>query len=282
MNAADFVYEHLGRLLENHAPENPKSKWRTGRVECCDACGGSDENGHHRAEKGENQTVCNRCYTCYRQSYFFGDIGGKRAGSFREGGSYSFAIVTTDETLLYVTADAGKKMTYEHRLEYIKPMVEANPELRRVRYRPLPAKWEDLMRVKPPYVAFVVQGSGNSQALAAALAKGSVQHVRGQFRWLDKYGAWISLPESLVRQALKLSVQMNAEKKSFLNQVAEQWKSQALGRSLEWDQKKLDEPEIVTALRKYPLLDEVMRESPMFNAGLKAITDIVISGTEEG
>ncbi len=279
--AADFVYEHLGRLLERHAPANPKDKWYTARVASCDACGASDEHGQRRDDApNEHQAVCNRCFTFYRQSPFFGDIG-TRVGSLREGGSYSFAIVTTDETLLYVTTNPMKKMTLAHRLEHIRPIVADVPELRQVRYRPLPAKWDDLMRVKPPYVAFVVQGQGNSQALAAALAKSYVQTVSGQLRWLNKDGAWISIPGSLVRQALELSVQMGSEKKTFLRAVADQWRSSALGLPLQWDQKKLDEPEIATALRKYPLLDRVMQASPLFMAGLNAIIKIVETGAEE-
>ncbi|WP_163056733.1 hypothetical protein [Acidithiobacillus ferrooxidans] len=276
--AADFVYEHLGRLLERHAPANPKDKWRTARVDSCDACGESDDNGRHKDD--DHQAVCNRCYTFYRQSPFFCEIG-TRFGSLREGGSYAFAIVKVDETLLYVTTKPDKKLTFAHRLEYVRPMVEAAPELRRVRYRPLSAKWDDMMSVKPPYVAFVVQGKGNSQALAAALVKSHVQSVRGQLRWLNKDGSWISLSESLVRQALELSAQMGAEKKTFLDRVIAQWESLALGLPLQWNWAKLDEPEITTTLRKYPLLDQVMQTSPMFRSGLKAITEIVKTGAEE-
>ncbi|MBU2765674.1 hypothetical protein HAP94_05555 [Acidithiobacillus ferrivorans] len=279
-SAADFVYEHVGCLLERHAPANPKDKWRTARVDSCDACGESDDSGHHKDDKHKHQAVCNRCYTFYRQSSFFGDIG-TRAGSFRDGGSYSFAIVTVDETLLYVTTKPGAKMTLGHRLEHIRPIVEAAPELRRVRYRPLPAKWEDIMSVKPPYVAFVVQGKGNSQALAAALMKSHAQGVRGQLRWLNKNGSWISLSEPLVRQALELSAQMGSEKKTFQDRVMDQWTSLALGLPLQWNQMKLDEPEIATALRKYPLLDKVMQASPMFKTGLNAVIEIVKTGVEE-
>ncbi len=278
--AADFVYEHLGRLLYRQAPANPKDKWRTARVDSCDACGESDENGHHDDTKYQQQAVCSRCYTFYRQSSFFGDIG-TRAGSLREGGSYSFAIVTADETLLYLTTKPGKKMTLARRLEHIHPMLEVAPELRRVRYRPLSAKWGDMMSMRPPYVAFISQGQGNSQALAAALVNSHVHRVHGQIRWLNKEGSWISLPESLVRQALELSAQMSGEKNAFLDRAMAQWRSLALGLPLQWDQMKLDEPEIATAVRKYPLLDKIMQASPMFVTGLNAIIEIVKTGTEE-